>query len=118
MKNSFNCYPLDQIALAGAVAAIEDRPYFGQTCQAVIATRTRLSAQLESLGFEVLPSLTNFIFTRHPQHDAAVLAAALRERAILVRHFRQPRIEQFLRISIGTDAECAQLVTALADITR
>jgi histidinol-phosphate aminotransferase len=61
----------------------------------------------------VLPSRANFIFTRHPGHDGARIAAALRERAILVRHFKQARIDQFLRISIGTDEECAALVEAL-----
>lgn len=113
VKNSFNCYPLGQVAQAGAVAAIGDADYMAQTSNAIIATRARLTQQMEALGFEVLPSQANFIFTRHPGHDAAGIAAALRERAILVRHFRQARIDQFLRISIGTDAECAALVAAL-----
>ena len=73
-------------------------------------------AQMLELGFEVLPSRANFIFTRHPAHDGAAIAAALRERAILVRHFKQARIDQFLRISIGTDEECARLVAALRAI--
>jgi histidinol-phosphate aminotransferase len=116
IKNSFNCYPLGQVAQAGALAAWEDQAHFEQTRAAVIATRTRLSAQLAELGFEVLPSQANFIFARHPKHDGLQLAAALRERAILVRHFKLPRIDQFLRISIGTDAQCEQLVKALAAI--
>lgn len=113
VKNSFNCYPLGQVAQAGAVAAIEDTEYMQQTSDAIIATRGWLTAEMQALGFEVLPSHANFIFTRHPDHDAATIAAGLRERAILVRHFRQARIEQFLRISIGTNAECAALVDAL-----
>jgi histidinol-phosphate aminotransferase len=113
VKNSFNCYPLSQVALAGAVAAVEDVAYFEQTRDAIMASRERLGEELRALGFEVLPSQANFVFVRHPRHDAAALAAALRERAILVRHFRQPRIEQFLRISIGTDAECGKLIAAL-----
>jgi len=64
----------------------------------------------------VLPSAANFIFARHPRHDAAQLAAALRARAIIVRHFKQPRIEQFLRITMGTDAQCERLVEALREI--
>ena len=64
----------------------------------------------------MLPSHANFVFARHPAHDGGALAAALRERAIIVRHFRQPRIEQFLRITIGTDAECDQLVAALREV--
>lgn len=116
VKNSFNCYPLGQVALAGAVAAIEDQAYFEQTCAAIIATRTRLSAQLTALGFDVLPSKANFVFARHPCHDGARLAAALRERSILVRHFKQARIDQFLRISIGTDEQCARLLAALEQL--
>jgi histidinol-phosphate aminotransferase len=116
VKNSFNCYPLGQVAQAGAVAAIEDADYMQQTSSAIIATRAWLTGQMEALGFEVLPSHANFIFTRHPAHDAATIAASLRERAILVRHFKQARIDQFLRISIGTDAECAALVEALKTI--
>jgi histidinol-phosphate aminotransferase len=95
------------------VAALEDVAYTHQTSKAIIASRTWLTQQMQALGFEVLPSKANFIFARHPSHDAATLAAGLRERAILVRHFKQARIDQFLRISIGTDEECAQLVAAL-----
>lgn len=116
VKNSFNSYPLDRLALAGAVASVEDEDYFQDSCRKVMATRETLVAQMQSLGFEVLPSAANFIFARHPQHDAATLAAALRQRAIIVRHFKQARIEQFLRITIGTDAQCATLVQALTDI--
>lgn len=113
VKNSFNCYPLGQVAQAGAVASLDDVDYAQQTARAVIATRAWLTAEMLALGFEVLPSRANFIFVRHPQHDAVTIAAGLRERAILVRHFKQVRIDQFLRISIGTDAECAALVDAL-----
>ena len=116
VKNSFNCYPLGQVAQAGAVAALDDVAYMAQTSQAIIATRAWLTAQMRALGFEVLPSHANFIFARHPRHDGAQLAAGLRERAILVRHFKQARIDQFLRISIGTDEECAKLVDALKAI--
>jgi len=113
VKNSFNCYPLGQVQQAGAVAALDDAAHMEQTARAIITSRTWLTAQMQALGFEVLPSLANFIFARHPQHDGAKLAAALRERAILVRHFKAARIDQFLRITIGTDAECAALTSAL-----
>jgi histidinol-phosphate aminotransferase len=116
VKNSFNCYPLGQVQQAGAVAALDDTAYMAQTSQAIISTRAWLTAQMQALGFEVLPSQANFIFTRHPQHDGAQLAKALRERAILVRHFTAARIDQFLRISIGTDEECAKLIDALKGI--
>lgn len=116
VKDSFNSYPLDRLALAGACAAIEDREWFERTRQAVIRSRGRLDADLAALGFEVLPSKANFIFARHPQHDAGDLARQLRERSIIVRHFRLPRIDQHLRITIGTDEQCHTLVTALRDI--
>ena len=116
VKNSFNSYPLDRLAIVGAVAAIEDDAYFRQRCQAVIATRDTLSAELQALGFDVLPSAANFIFARHPQRDAAELARALRDRSVIVRHFKLPRIEQFLRITVGSDAECRALTGALRGI--
>jgi histidinol-phosphate aminotransferase len=118
VKNSFNSYPLDRLAIVGAEAAIDDTAYFESTCQRVIASRERLTGKLEALGFEVLPSCANFIFARHPGRDGAELSAALRERSIIVRHFRLPRIDQFLRISIGTDAQCDRLAEALAEILK
>ena len=116
VKNSFNSYPLDRLAIVGAVAAIEDEAYFAQCCLAVIATRDNLTTQLQSLGFDVLPSAANFIFARHPQRDAAELAKALRDKSIIVRHFKLPRIDQFLRITVGTEAECNALTETLQDI--
>lgn len=113
VKDSFNSYPLDRLALAGATAAMQDRAWFDTTRQRVIASRDRLTADMRALGFEILPSAANFVFARHPDHDAAALAGALRDRRILVRHFRLPRIEQFLRITVGTDPQCAALVDAL-----
>lgn len=116
VKNSFNSYPMDKVAIAGGVAAFEDKAYFQQTCQAIINSRTWLTTQLEQLGFEVLPSAANFVFARHPQQDAAQLALALREQAIIVRHFKQPRIEQFLRITIGKEEDNQALVKVLKKI--
>ena len=118
VKNSFNSYPLDRLAQTGAAAAYEDTSYFEQTCLAVIQARERLTLQLQGLGFTVLPSSANFVFARHPAHDAATLAVRLREQGILVRHFRLPRIEQFLRISIGTPAQCDALAQALARLLQ
>ena len=114
VKNSFNSYPMDKLAIAGGVAAFEDKTYFQQTCQAIIDSRELLAQQLKDLGFDVLPSAANFIFARHPHKEAVQIAAALREKAIIVRHFKLPRIEQFLRITIGTEAENQALVEALA----
>ncbi len=116
IKNSFNSYPLDRIAIAGAAAAFEDRAYFEHTCQQVIASREAVTASMQALGFEVLPSAANFIFARHPQCDAAALAAGLREHGVIVRHFKLGRIEQFLRISIGAPEQNQALLDALKRI--
>jgi len=117
VKDSFNSYPLDRFAQAGAAAAMADREYFEETCRKVIATRTRLVAELEVQGFEVLPSAANFVFARHPQHDGAALTAKLRERSIIVRHFKNPpRIAPFMRITVGTDQQCDALTSALREI--
>ncbi|HAQ89116.1 MAG TPA: histidinol-phosphate transaminase [Pseudomonas sp.] len=116
IKNSFNSYPLDRIAIAGAAAAFEDRAYFEQTCQRVIASRDAVTLAMQSLGFEVLPSAANFIFARHPERDAAALAAGLREHGVIVRHFKLGRIDQFLRISVGAPEQNQALLDALKRI--
>ncbi len=116
VKNSFNSYPIDRLAMAGATAAMEDRDYYEQTRHAIMSCRDKLVGDLEALGFEVLPSVANFIFARHPKRDGAQLSAALRERSIIVRHFKLPRIDQFLRITIGTPEQCGALVKALGEI--
>ncbi|MFY1664907.1 histidinol-phosphate transaminase [Pseudomonas sp. Pseu.R1] len=116
VKNSFNSYPLDRMAIVGAAAAFDDREYFEKTCNLVIDSREKLVEQLEGKGFEVLPSAANFIFARHPKHDAAGLAAKVREQGVIVRHFKQERIAQFLRITIGTPEQNQALVEALGEL--
>lgn len=116
VKNSFNSYPLDRLAIVGAVAAIEDKDYFNQTCARVIANREVLVAGMEKLGFEVLPSAANFIFARHPDRDANELSQLLRDQGIIVRHFSQKRIQQYLRISIGNEEECQSLLSGMSAI--
>lgn len=116
VKDSFNSYPLDRLAQAGAAAAIADREWLARTTGKIIKTRIGLTSSLRGLGFEVLPSQANFVFARHPDRDAAHLAAALRERGIIVRHFRTPRIAEWLRITVGTDEECRVLTDALGTI--
>jgi histidinol-phosphate aminotransferase len=116
VKNSFNSYPLDRLAIVGAVAAFEDREHFERTRQAVIANRAELTAELTKLGFTILPSAANFVFARHPQRDGAGLMNVLRERSIIVRHFRLPRIDQFLRITVGAPEQNAALLVALREI--
>ena len=119
VKDSFNSYPLDRFAQAGATAAIEDDEYFKAMCRKVIVTKQKLVQDLQGLGFEVLPSAANFVFARLPGRDGGEIAAKLRERSIIVRHFRKPlRIAEFMRITVGTDEQCAGLVEALCDIVR
>ena len=115
VKNSTNSYPLDQLAQVAALAAIEDDAYFVKSCQVVIENRQWLAEQLHILGFDVLPSKANFVFAKHPNHEGAALAHWLRERAILVRHFAKPRVADFLRITVGTSAQCSSLINALKD---
>jgi len=110
-------YAIGQPPLIEALDRVKDRAYFDETCGKVIATRTRLVDALSALGFDVLPSTANFVFARHGQHDGETLAAALRQRSIIVRHFSKPaRIAPFLRITVGTDAQCEALLAALRAI--
>ncbi|MFT4121689.1 histidinol-phosphate transaminase [Bradyrhizobium sp.] len=116
VKDSFNSYPLGRPAQAGAIASLEDEAYFQQGRTRVIEGRERLDRGLKRLGFDVLPSAANFVFARHPAHEGAVLASALRERAVIVRHFSTPRISDYLRITVGTDEQIDRLLLALSEI--
>jgi histidinol-phosphate aminotransferase len=116
VKDSFNSYPLGRPAQAGAIAAIRDEAYFQQTRSAIIGNRARLTASLIRLGIEVLPSSANFVFARHPSHTGEALSAALRDRAVLVRHFSGPRVSDFIRITVGSETDIDRLTDALAEI--
>jgi histidinol-phosphate aminotransferase len=116
VKDSFNSYPLGRPAQAGAIASLADEAWFQQARARVIEARERLTLGLQRLGFEVLPSCANFVFARHPAQQGARLAAALRERAVIVRHFAAPRISDYLRISVGSDAQIEALLSALTEI--
>lgn len=117
IKDSFNSYPIDRFAEAGAVAALQDEDYFQQTRQQVIASREELVADMLALGFEVLPSGANFIFARHPECSGEQLASGLRDQAVIVRHFKKPaRIADFLRITIGNESQNQALMQALRSL--
>lgn len=116
VKNSFNSYPIDVVAQAAALASLEDTQYFKDSCNKVVVNRERLSQSMSDLGFEVLPSSANFVFVRHPSRNASELFGLLRDRGIVVRYFDAPRIDQFLRISIGNTQECDALLLALGEI--
>ncbi len=116
VKNSFNSYPLGRLAQVGAIAAIQDQAHLESTSKKVIQTREHLIKELALLGFDTLPSTANFIFTRHPKHAGAKLYQGLRDRGIIVRHFKSERIKEFLRITIGTNDQTNELLVALKEI--
>jgi len=116
VKNSFNSYPLDRFAIFGGAAAIRDRDYFEKIRGKIIAGREWLGTELSRRKFEVVPSQANFVFARNTAMDAGELCRELRNRNILVRHFQQPRIDQYLRITVGTEQQCEQLIKALDQI--
>ena len=116
VKNSINSYTLDRLALAAATASARDEAYTHDICRRVAETRESASGKLTGLGFRVLPSQTNFLFASHKEVPAKVLFAALREKGVLVRYFNKPRIDNFLRITVGTEEEMEALLTALMEI--
>ena len=116
VKNSYNSYTMDAIALAVGEASIRDEDYFQQTCRKVSTTRDRSAEALRALGFTVLPSLTNFLFVTHPNKKAPDIFAALREKGIFIRYFKLPRIDNYLRITVGTDEQMDKLIAALKEI--
>ena len=116
VKNSFNSYPLGHLQIAAATASFNDESYFQRTCAQVIKSRDQLVDQLLALGFEVLPSAANFVFVRHSGESAETIASQLRQRGLIVRHFQKPRIDQFLRITVGNDHDNQILVECLQAI--
>ena len=113
VKNSFNSYPIDSLAQTLALASLEDEDYFRESCQRIVATREQSRKALEQLGFRVLPSAANFLFARPPAGNAGELYRQLKQRGILVRHFNQPGIDQWLRITVGKDEEMGALLETL-----
>ena len=113
VKNSFNSYPLDRLAEAATVVAFEDDAYFKQCRDKIIATREWTISELEKLNFKILPSQANFVFAEPVGKNAADVAQHLRDHKILVRYFNKPRINQFLRITIGTDEQMQLMINAL-----
>ncbi len=116
VKDSFNSYPLGRVAQAAATASVRDQAYFRDSCAKVVAGRDAMARELAGLGFVVLPSSANFVFARHPARDGGALAVALRDRAVLVRHFDKPRTAPWLRITVGTADDTRRLIAAAAEI--
>jgi histidinol-phosphate aminotransferase len=116
VKNSFNSYPIDSLTSALALASIADEDYFQQCRSQVITSRERLRTELQQLGFEVFPSSSNFVFVRHANTAAETIYNELKAAGILVRYFKKPRIDNCLRITIGSDPDCDALIGALKNI--
>ena len=113
VKNSYNSYTMDAVALAAGEAAVADEAYFQETCRKVISTRERTAEELRKLGFTVSPSLTNFLFVTHPKKEAPVIFEYLRQKNIFIRYFKLPRIDNYLRITVGTDAQMDRMIEEL-----
>ena len=116
IKNSINSYTIDRVALAGAKAAIEDKKYFEDITRKIIKTREKLIKDLKELGFNVIDSKANFVFARHKELGGQYLYESLKNNGILVRYFNKERIDDFLRITIGTDEEMKDLIKKLTMI--
>ena len=118
VKNSFNSYPLDRLAQAAGEAAVRDTAYFEETRGKIMATRTWVTHRLREMGFQVHDSSSNFLFIAHPDHSGRVLQQGLRDRGVLVRRFERPRIQDHLRVSIGTDEEMEAMCRAMEEILK
>ncbi|WP_042220471.1 histidinol-phosphate transaminase [Oceanobacillus manasiensis] len=118
IKDSFNSYTLDRLAIAGAEAAIQAIDYYADITEKIITTREWTIAEMNKRGFTVLPSQTNFIFATHSTLPAELLYQKLKDRGILIRYFNKPRIENYVRITIGTDGEMEQLFLLLDQIAK
>jgi len=118
IKNSFNSYPLGHLQVAAAIAAFDDKAHFESSRQKVITERERVTSQLEAMNFEVLPSTANFVLARHNQKSAEDLAVMLRDQGIIVRHFSKPRIDQYLRVTIGAEDQNNLLIDNLQKILQ
>lgn len=118
IKNSFNSYTLDRLALAGAVAAFEDESYFQETRAKIIETREKVVKELQTIGFQAIPSQANFVFISHPQYLAEIIFSQLREKGILVRYFKESKIENYLRVSIGSEQEMDYFLKSIREMTE
>ncbi len=113
VKDSYNSYPVNRISIETGVASVADEEYFQSTLKKIINTRQSTAAALKDLGFEVLDSQTNFLFVTHPKYGAKEIFEHLREKGIFIRYFNKPRIDRYLRITIGTDDEMAQMISQI-----
>lgn len=118
IKGSINSYTMDRLAQTAAVAALKDQGYFRETCERIISTREKAMQQLKDLGFSGPESMTNFVFVTHEKVPAAQIYEELKQAGIFVRYFAKPRIDNYLRITIGTPAEMDRLIEQLDRIVK
>lgn len=115
VKNSYNSYVMDSIALEVGTASVNDEEYFKECVNKVIATRERVRDELITLGFDVKKSATNFLFATHKEYSAKEIFEYLKTKKIFIRYFNVPRIDNYLRISIGTDEEMDKMIAAMKE---
>lgn len=118
IKNSINSYTVDTLAMNASIEAIDDEDYFKETTEKIIHTRNRVTNELRDLGFKVIDSKANFVFITHENVQAEELFKKLKELGILVRYFKQPRIYNYLRVSIGTDEEMDEFLRQVREIIK
>jgi|TARA_B110000967_G_scaffold49653_1_gene50638 histidinol-phosphate aminotransferase len=116
VKDSFNSYPLDSLAIVAGVAAFSDDDHFKSTCERVIESRVSMSRALTKMGFKVIPSAANFLLVKHEAHNGIALAQGLRKQGVIIRHFHQDRIAQYLRITIGSEQDNQRLCMVLKSL--
>ncbi len=118
VKDSYNSYPVNRLSIETGVASVEDEEYFQATLRKVITTRESTAEQLKELGFDVPKSQTNFLFVTHPKYKAKDIFEFLREKGIFIRYFNKPRIDERLRITIGTDDEMIQMINGIKEFMQ
>ena len=117
VKDSYNSYPMDKLAIVTGIASVNDEEYFRETLAKVISTRDRTAAAMRGMGFDVAESSTNFLFAQHEKLGAKEIFGFLRERGIYVRYWNKPRINDRLRITVGTDEQMDKMLAALKELT-
>lgn len=116
VKYSVNPYNVNRMTMAAGLGALEDEDYFRTNCEKIMANRAWTTAQLEQLGFTVIPSLTNFVFAKTGALPGKTLYQRLRDKGILIRHFDTPRLTDYIRITIGDDKQMTAFITAIKEI--
>lgn len=117
-RDCFNSYPVDSVCQAVCAAAIADSKYYGKCTARIVSERERVGSELAARGFTVLPSSANFVFAKHEALSGGEVYARLRDRGVLVRHFKGERISDFCRITIGSFEENNALLAAVDDLLR